>query len=1270
ETAIMLGSVDTNPAMMVLYSRFFTPVDAICPGPGGHLVQTVHDPFGRGRNVVVVGASTDDDLLAAAEALAEAVAAQPKGNSLKLPRLFTARYGPELLKRMAWVAQPPAEGRLTEGLRQGQRALDEGQHTSIAGILERVAQRYLLTQHSVEAKLFVALWEIYAKSAVADPRKYGGPWGFDSDFPSHRVVAGWDVIEEDPALTDDERLAVTRAMGRWIAEAVAPKVGNATNHVPHNHQTFPGLGVLFAGLYYTQGYETLEGPRWLAAGDNLFRAQAPRFKPHEDCNGYQWLTNGHQFRYAMARPDFTIVEAGSARKIVDFLIGNMDNFGIQVPYGDTGSWRCWDSELICLDIFAFLTDDPAARWAANLKRRDRNLFQLHSFTQLEDGPVPTAYNGVRVWPLEPMYYQSFKEEQAPPVEQCFDKISFRQSVDPKDPYLLLDGLSNGGHKHLDGNSIPRITQFDRIWLADNDYFKAQTKYHNSVLIFKDGQATPIPSYTALVGAGESARYGYSRTRMTGYSGMTWDRAIVWVKPLGAFVVLDKLTAEEPDEYQLRLLWHGVGAPTLSAEGLKLEQKGPSYWIQPGPGPQLSLYNDEELGTNWNGYPHAEPVVRSMTGLARVRLEKGESYLYATVLHGAADGEARPWQLRYAEGADGVVITTEQGAFAVGLGPVDTATPFGRAVSDAHVIVADGEGLSLLGVSQAVMDNQVLPLGDERSSLDLPFEGVGRLISQIPLREPTANLQPGGQAPAHKSLWEQRPQPELQLISGNKGAAGAVDLGVKLTSNPAPAPRNVFNATGANRVEALLDGSTANSTDTSVMFEPDQTITLDLDLGAAVEVRRVKWTQWWATSSSRNTKYLLRKATVAVSNDAFATDRRVLGEVTDAGPHPNFGTPIPYEVNGAAAARYVRLVIEPQPGSAVYLAELMVEGKVPAEVAATPYHITAVAPARDGERSRLLVATVEGEVMAFDRDGNCEWVKHLPGRLNDVVAADTDGDGRDEVAVARQDFHTTLLDHDGQELWSREMKFYRRTPFVNLVRAGDIDGDGIPEIIAGGENWRFYAYRADGTELWNYEAVHPARSGAVADLDGDGKAEVICGTHYYSATVLNTDGTRRWAYSFGPICYDVATGSFDGDKTRGVVFGGGDGIVHYLDSAGKPRLKYNTGDEVRRVATGDLDGDGRDELVAGSLNYNLYCFGADSQRRWRRDLGAAVTALAVLPEAKVVVAGTADGRLVTLDSSGEIVALTDLKAAVVDLALDGEAVMVATDDGRLRRLLAR
>jgi hypothetical protein len=1118
QIVILLGNVDTNPALLQLYSRYLTPVDMVCPGVGGALVHTVFDPFGKGVNAIVAGCSDDAGLLKAAGLFAEAVDQQPQGKILKLPRLFKAQYGKAFLKRFGWAGQPPRAKRMEEGLRDAQSCLEKGAHTSLAGLLQSIASRYLLTGHSSEAKLFVAVWDLYAQSAVADPRKYGGPWGFDSDFPSSLVVAGWDVIEHDPALNDEERLRVTKTMARWLAEAVIPKCAGAarSTHVPHNHQTFPALGALVAGLYFSQGLDTIEGRTWLSLADAIFQRQAGYFKPYEDCNGYQWLTNGHLMRYAVARPDLAVFNNGNAKRIIDYCIGNMDNLGYQVPYGDTGSWQCWNSEMICLDIFSFLTNDPASIWAGAHKRRIKNTCELFAFYRSGEGDKPERFNGVQVWPLEPAYYRTFQAEGRPPLEKCVDKITFREAMDPQAGYLLLDGLSNGGHKHLDGNSLPRLTQFNRIWLADNDYFKAQVKYHNSLLVFKDGESAPIPEYCELLGAGETPRYGFCRTRLTNYAHVDWDRTVVWLKAQKAFVVLDRVVPQEKGRHQLRLLWHGIGTAELAGNGMQLTQKGPSLRLDLMPGPSLTLNNDEALGENWHGYGYAIPIVRSLSAIASVDLDARESYLFATALHGKPDGTVTPWQLRPVAGADGVLVQTDSGPFGIMLGPMQ-AWPSGAGLrSDASAIVTDDKGLTLLGSRSSRFGETVLHAAAQPQCIDIDGPKDDLAPARLPTREPRAMITAGTVAKPHPVIWEQRLGP--------------------------PARQNLLN-----------------------------------------------------------------------------------------GRSPSVEPPA-FHITRLAAARL-------NPGQA---------------------------------QPNVLVATREGTLLALKPDGTQQWAVQVGCPLNGVTAADLDRDGKDEVILARQDGHVCVLDSTGKERWKQKLEFYRRPPYVNVVRTGDLDGDGVPEIVAGAENWRFYAFKADGTPLWNYESVHPSRSGAVTDLDGDGRCEVLCGTHYYWLPVLKGNGTKLWDYSFGPICYDVTTGAFDGDKTRGVVIGGGDGYVHYLSAKGKLRMKYNTGDEVKHVLAADLDGDGKDEILAGSLSHYVYCFEADGKRRWAVDLGGPISALSAARTTDgrcLVVAATGTGRVVTLGSGGTILAASDLGKPVVDMLADSATVIVATEDGILRRLKA-
>ncbi|MHC4486979.1 MAG: hypothetical protein ACYS4T_17515 [Planctomycetota bacterium] len=54
---IVLGNRSTNSTIGELYNRYYTLLDLRYPGPGGHVVRTLHNPFGDGNNVIFVGGS-------------------------------------------------------------------------------------------------------------------------------------------------------------------------------------------------------------------------------------------------------------------------------------------------------------------------------------------------------------------------------------------------------------------------------------------------------------------------------------------------------------------------------------------------------------------------------------------------------------------------------------------------------------------------------------------------------------------------------------------------------------------------------------------------------------------------------------------------------------------------------------------------------------------------------------------------------------------------------------------------------------------------------------------------------------------------------------------------------------------------------------------------------------------------------------------------------------------------------------------------------------
>lgn len=65
---IALGNLATSAFVETLYWEWYTLLDLWYPGTGGYVVRSLHDPYGTGRNVILVGGSDDAGVAQASEA--------------------------------------------------------------------------------------------------------------------------------------------------------------------------------------------------------------------------------------------------------------------------------------------------------------------------------------------------------------------------------------------------------------------------------------------------------------------------------------------------------------------------------------------------------------------------------------------------------------------------------------------------------------------------------------------------------------------------------------------------------------------------------------------------------------------------------------------------------------------------------------------------------------------------------------------------------------------------------------------------------------------------------------------------------------------------------------------------------------------------------------------------------------------------------------------------------------------------------------------------
>ncbi|MGD8238328.1 MAG: PQQ-binding-like beta-propeller repeat protein, partial [Armatimonadota bacterium] len=1165
---------------------------------------------------------------------------------------------------------------------------------------------YAQTRKDGYAELFAWLVRRAKEHHDTDPGTYGGPWGMDSDFRIHRVLPMWDQVEESPALTDEDRLAVTRILFEWVADVGVRKARSAVGNerVRFNHQTFPALGLLFAGEYFTKYYQAAEAKHWTSIADAAFQMQSQAFKPYEDCNGYQWLTLYHTMLYALAKPDFSFFDNGNARRCADFAILCMDNLGYQVTYGDTGAFTGWWSEMPFLYGALWHHRDGRYAWALEKKLAVSNRANLGQYHTGAEGVEPEGLTGAIAWPLDPYYYQTFGGPEKLDEERAVDKVVFRDGFDPEDQYLLLDGLSNGGHKHLDGNSISRWTENGRIWLADADYILSLPKYHNGVLIFRDGQSQRIPDFVELERVVDLPSFGASTTTYRGYAGVDWRRHILWLKGK-CFVVADELVAQEDGDYSFRVVWNTVGEAKLTDAGMSIHQDGQYAAIAVTPECRLTLDDDAAYGKNWSGYPHIrEPVVRVMRGIRDCTLKAGERVVLFSLLHASGEtpsdaglvrlnenrvavtglgepmqvglggvdwrlaGEGAPaWSVK----AEAAVLSTER-VLAIGASEIEgqgdtrefaagADVAWDLEAGEAHVVEPS---VTTAGTRPAggQMRVGVVPAGRMRAALEAALAAAPRV------QRPTAA---GVAAPRElRTLWSYGEKLDAYLLTNNRGAFEAIDAGLTLTCTPEPLAANVFSGeAGENTLDNVVDGG-VQGTEDAAMWDDDQPVSVELAFDGEYDIEKLVLKAWFATASSKDKVFQLGRLVAEASNDGFERDVRGVVDFRDTEEHGNWGAPghaphvYEFEVI-EARARALRLKLTPRPGTAIYIAELEVWGNregLAREYAASrrealPAHtfptVTMADLNGDGV-DELIAGSTNGKVYALDAAGGKLWEAQTGGGVTDVAVVDFAGDGRPAIVAGSMGATATALSAAGEELWSFAVPYYKRTGHVRVVFAADLAGDGRQTAIIGADNWHFYAIDGAGKQVWQYESVHGSTCGAAADVDGDGKQEVIAGTEYYWWHVVKPDAGALFKYSTrgGPHANAATAANLDGDATRCVVFGGADGNVHVLGPDGTLRWLFNTGDEVTSVAAADINGDGRDEVLAASMSFNVYCMDAAGEALWRRDLRAEVTSLAQAAgeDASLVLATSRDRGVYALDpADGKVLAGLRLGASPLALA---------------------
>jgi hypothetical protein len=551
---IVLGNAPENRLIRQLYFEDYDFADYAFPGPGNASVRTIPDPFYLGADVVAVEASDDQDLALAVNVFAGEI----RKSGCKLGYLNRVVAGPQ------GRIEDPFRDYLDPSYDWEKQMTGAGSWDYMMAVA-RCGVGYLETGNEAYLPLFRDhLLDFYERRVIHQTSEVQ-----IHDFV-HWLVNTWDLVRPHPFF-DSSRQQIDQALLAVLRSKEGPAhiADDASrNEIRYNHGTRCALDAYFGGRWAWRRLELPEGKEWMAISARYFEPQLHSSKPGEDSWGHQWAASlANTATYALAIGDRSYFQSEALHQAaMRALIAHS-----HLEHGPQAY----------LSLVAAATGDPrylsltrAVDPALSLRLLRPGLSAGHggggegdeflrAFAFYREVPFDARATGVAVAPLDRFWYDKVDGDsrwspagafvRTVPFEDTFDKICIREGYHPDDLYLLLDGISGGGHAFQDANCIKSYTEGGVEWLTTGQD-PMTVRQENGVYIAVDG-----------AGPGQVHRYArklYAATKgenlclgaaLTGLGKADWERHIVRHKGQWTLVI-DRAVARAPGELLLERHW--------------------------------------------------------------------------------------------------------------------------------------------------------------------------------------------------------------------------------------------------------------------------------------------------------------------------------------------------------------------------------------------------------------------------------------------------------------------------------------------------------------------------------------------------------------------------------------------------------------------------------------------------------------------------------------------------------------------------------------------
>ncbi len=557
---ILPGNRSTNRTIGALYNRYYTLLDLRYPGAGGSVVRSLHTPFGDGHNVIFVGGSDAAGVASAAGVFVEEVwEAEGGDGTLCVGRLMEIQLGKGV--------------QVPEDIREFETWEASAGYGSVGyfgwnSISKRMAMYYMTGDpfHAREAlrlafpddRAMAEITEIDGEQIENKDEPLSGPYHYNA----HMMILYWDLIEESPVFTDEERLRVTNAFAGQFAHAqdqgarrqVVENVrmgrrgfGDPPLSIGSRHGQWSAISLYCLGRYFQKGYPH---PLW----EQSMEAAKWHFAP---LHHHAWVDGEHDnlfwYNTGMAPVLSYMLLTGDRKLIENGVLATLLRGQEILASGREPDWALNSASIGFLNKAAYLMKD--GRYREYLRRTgiDLDIFRLgQSFWPEGDLKPELPTDLVDTWSIHPIPEPMWRGRSGGlPLEGSFLFGSFRSAPDASGDFILIKGM-NGASRNPYHTFVILELRLDGQTVLEG--------YLNQVLIRADGMVEPEVAmdaalrYRDVVG-GSAVVVG----EVPGAAFCTWRRTLV--QRVGRYVLAvdDLAFRADSEDMEVGVLWQGKGA---------------------------------------------------------------------------------------------------------------------------------------------------------------------------------------------------------------------------------------------------------------------------------------------------------------------------------------------------------------------------------------------------------------------------------------------------------------------------------------------------------------------------------------------------------------------------------------------------------------------------------------------------------------------------------------------------------------------------------------